>query len=103
MQQLDNETNELIGEANEIRQTLTTPGWALMEKELDEIIKSAIDMRTLPGDMGLQEKANEVQRRLDAVALLEEWILRIKGKVEQVIENTKPEKENEVSYLKYNK
>lgn len=77
---MDNETSHIMNEADMIRQTLESEGWQVMARKLDEIIAGVCDIRNLT-EFDAAKRMEELQRRIDAVSLLEDWLRKVKGEV----------------------
>jgi hypothetical protein len=75
---MDKETSQALSDKDKIKQTLSTPGWEVIEKKLDDIILSITDIRNLEGKTR-EERLDEIETKEAAVSLIEYWISSIKG------------------------
>lgn len=77
---IDQETAQLLSESDHIRQTLDSEGWKLMAERLDTIIARITDIRSFT-EIPKERFAEELERRLGSVSIVEEWLNAIKGEV----------------------
>jgi hypothetical protein len=72
------ESQKIIADSIKVRQTIETDGWKIMAERLDKLVNDICDIRALQG-FKPEERGPEMQRRLDAVSLVEAWLTMVKG------------------------
>ena len=78
----DVETSKAVSETQALDAMFSSSGWAIAQKELDEIIKELRDARNLPQDEMI---ADHLRVNLAVAENLEAWVDDLKGRVENAI------------------
>lgn len=78
----DNETKLAVAEAEALQAMFESSGWAVAERVLTSYIMTMKDISTIdPRDPQIQQT---VRDRINVVAVLEEWVNDLKGRVNNV-------------------
>lgn len=94
--QLDNESKIILGEAKQLRNLFAQTGWAIVEREYDNLVREISDIRTLEEGLSTEDKINAIDARQAGLKLFEELFRRIKGNSE--IKEKKEKTDNLVKY-----
>lgn len=79
---MDQETKEQLAEVANIKHTLDTPGWGIIESRINGLIEDLCDFRGIGKDLDPTERIRLLEVREGAAELIEKWIKTIKGDAE---------------------
>lgn len=79
---MDKETKEQLAIIENIKHTLDTPGWAVIEERINGMIEDICDIRNFEEGLKVEDRLRQLEIRQGSAELVEKWIKTIKGDAE---------------------
>jgi len=79
---MEQETIEKLSEIENIKRTLETPGWEIIEKRFNGLTDDLCDIRNIDKELSLEDRLKQLEIREAAHELVENWINIVKSEAE---------------------